>query len=229
MFEEQGAQASLRDIARRAEVGLGTLYRHFPTRDALLDSLLGRHFDALAAQAADLAAAHPPREALTTWLRAFAAQAAAYQDLSAALMDTINDETSPLHASCATPRTPATSAPTSTASNSSPSSTPSPGSPGTPPPSPPAATTSSTSSSTASPPRRPGGERPARVGGPSEGQRVGGESRRVSSRPGADRTTSPARWNSVVSAVSRSVVCQVSTGRGPRSVGWGSTEASVQR
>ncbi|GAA0957287.1 helix-turn-helix domain-containing protein [Actinocorallia libanotica] len=104
VFEEQGAQASLRDIARRAEVGLGTLYRHFPTRDALLDSLLGRHFDALAAQAADLAAAHPPREALTTWLRAFAAQAAAYQDLSAALMDTINDETSPLHASCSAMR-----------------------------------------------------------------------------------------------------------------------------
>ena len=33
---EQGAEASLRDIARRAEVGLGTLYRHFPTREALL-------------------------------------------------------------------------------------------------------------------------------------------------------------------------------------------------
>ena len=37
---EQGAQASLRDIARRAEVGLGTLYRHFPTREALLEAML---------------------------------------------------------------------------------------------------------------------------------------------------------------------------------------------
>lgn len=104
VFEEQGAQASLRDIARRAGVGLGTLYRHFPTRDALLEALLGHRFDALAAEADALAAARPPHEALAAWLRAFTVQAAAYQDLSATLMDTLDDEASPLHASCAAMR-----------------------------------------------------------------------------------------------------------------------------
>ena len=50
---EQGAEASLRDVARRADVGLGTLYRHFPTREALLEALLRTNVDELAAQAAD--------------------------------------------------------------------------------------------------------------------------------------------------------------------------------
>ncbi len=52
---EQGTQASLRDIARRAGVGLGTLYRHFPNREALLDVLMRRRFDHLAARAAEMA------------------------------------------------------------------------------------------------------------------------------------------------------------------------------
>ena len=47
---EHGADASLRDIARRAGVGLGTLYRHFPTREALLEALLRTSFDELTAQ-----------------------------------------------------------------------------------------------------------------------------------------------------------------------------------
>ena len=51
---EQGADASLRDIARRAGVGLGTLYRHFPTREALLETLLRAGFDDLAVSADDL-------------------------------------------------------------------------------------------------------------------------------------------------------------------------------
>lgn len=40
---EQGVNASLRDVARRAGVGLGTLYRHFPTRDSLLEALEYQH------------------------------------------------------------------------------------------------------------------------------------------------------------------------------------------
>lgn len=39
VFVEQGAEASLRDIARRAGLGMGTLYRHFPNRDSLLEAL----------------------------------------------------------------------------------------------------------------------------------------------------------------------------------------------
>ncbi len=104
VLEEQGAQASLRDIARRADVGLGTLYRHFPTREALLAALLGERFDALAAKADALAAAHAPYEALDLWLRDYTVQAVTYQDLTVSLMATLNDETSPLNASCATMR-----------------------------------------------------------------------------------------------------------------------------
>lgn len=52
-----GADASLRDIARRADVGLSTMYRHFPTREALLEALLRTNFDELAAKAAALESA----------------------------------------------------------------------------------------------------------------------------------------------------------------------------
>ncbi|MFG1703106.1 TetR/AcrR family transcriptional regulator [Nonomuraea sp. M3C6] len=97
---EQGTEASLRDIARRAEVGLGTLYRHFPTREALLEALLRQGFDRLAARAEALADAGSPREALLEWLRDFAGGAGAYRGLAGSMMATLNDEASPLYASC---------------------------------------------------------------------------------------------------------------------------------
>src|SRR4051812_41805783 len=78
---EQGAQASLREIARRAEVGLGTLYRHFPTRDALLEALLGQGFDRLAAKAAALEETDPPDAALKEWLRDFAVGSGTFSGL----------------------------------------------------------------------------------------------------------------------------------------------------
>ena len=56
VFVEQGAEASLRDIARRAGVGMGTLYRHFPNRDSLLEALLRSRFAALTARAESLLA-----------------------------------------------------------------------------------------------------------------------------------------------------------------------------
>ncbi len=97
---EQGTQASLRDIARRAGIGLGTLYRHFPTRDELLETLLGERFDRLAATATALETAHPPADALTEWLAEYAAFAAVYRGLTSSVMATLEDETSSLHASC---------------------------------------------------------------------------------------------------------------------------------
>ncbi|MEU1391856.1 MULTISPECIES: helix-turn-helix domain-containing protein [unclassified Nonomuraea] len=100
VIEEQGTEASLRDVARRAEVGLGTLYRHFPTREALLEALLRQRFDLLAERARTLAGAAAPHEALVEWLRSFVAGAGAYRGLAASMMATINDEGSPLHASC---------------------------------------------------------------------------------------------------------------------------------
>jgi len=97
---EEGADASLRDIARRAEVGLGTLYRHFPTRDALFEALLRDSFDALAVQAGALLAAVAPGDALVTWLRATVAMAQALHGVIAPMVAAIDAPDSALHASC---------------------------------------------------------------------------------------------------------------------------------
>ena len=97
---EEGADASLRDIARRAGVGLGTLYRHFPTREALLEALLRTGFDALAARAADLETSRPPGPALEEWLRDFVACAQRYRGVIASMVAAIEDPASALHASC---------------------------------------------------------------------------------------------------------------------------------
>jgi AcrR family transcriptional regulator len=47
VFAEQGADAQIDDVARRAKVGVGTVYRHFPTKDALLDALVRERFDVI--------------------------------------------------------------------------------------------------------------------------------------------------------------------------------------
>jgi AcrR family transcriptional regulator len=70
-FAERGAETSLEDIARRAEVGIGTLYRHFPTRPALLEAVYIDEVEAVCASADDFAALEP-WEALTGWLRRYA-------------------------------------------------------------------------------------------------------------------------------------------------------------
>ncbi|MFD7984514.1 TetR/AcrR family transcriptional regulator [Kitasatospora indigofera] len=97
---EQGTQASLRDVARRADVGLGTLYRHFPTREDLLETLLRERFDGLATRAADLGRTLEPAAALTEWLSGFIVSTGGYRGLAGSLMATLNDPDSPLHASC---------------------------------------------------------------------------------------------------------------------------------
>ncbi|MFB6789872.1 TetR/AcrR family transcriptional regulator [Streptomyces olivaceus] len=68
VFAEHGAGASLDDIARRAEVGTGTLYRHFPTRQALLEAVYLESVEAIAARADTIAATRPPGAALVAWL-----------------------------------------------------------------------------------------------------------------------------------------------------------------
>ncbi|MEU0411813.1 helix-turn-helix domain-containing protein [Streptomyces griseorubiginosus] len=67
-FAEHGEGASLDDIAKRAGVGSGTLYRHFPTRRALLEAAYVDRVEGLARRAGELAAELPPGEALTEWL-----------------------------------------------------------------------------------------------------------------------------------------------------------------
>ncbi|MFI0508584.1 TetR/AcrR family transcriptional regulator [Streptomyces sp. WSLK1-5] len=100
VITEQGVDASLRDIARRAGVGLATLIRHFPTREALLEALLRTSFDELAAQAADLETAAEPDDALASWLRDFVACAHNYRGVVALMVTAIEDPESALHASC---------------------------------------------------------------------------------------------------------------------------------
>jgi len=67
-FSEVGAEVALEEIARRAEVGIGTLYRHFPTRDALLAAVYQREVEQLSASADALLASRPAGEALRAWL-----------------------------------------------------------------------------------------------------------------------------------------------------------------
>ncbi|MFF3576875.1 TetR/AcrR family transcriptional regulator [Streptomyces mirabilis] len=69
-FAENGAEASLEDIARCAGVGIGTLYRNFPTRRHLFESVYADEVNALCRMAQDVAALEP-WEALTSWLRRF--------------------------------------------------------------------------------------------------------------------------------------------------------------
>jgi AcrR family transcriptional regulator len=68
-FTEDGSGAYLDDIARRANVGAGTLYRHFPTREALLAAVYRGDVEAMAAKAEEFAAGLAPLEALHAWLR----------------------------------------------------------------------------------------------------------------------------------------------------------------
>jgi AcrR family transcriptional regulator len=68
-FTEHGAEASLDDIARRAGVGPGTLYRHFPDRVALMEAVYRADFSRISSRAYELLAEKPPEEALELWMR----------------------------------------------------------------------------------------------------------------------------------------------------------------
>ncbi|MFC0041879.1 TetR/AcrR family transcriptional regulator [Actinomadura rayongensis] len=105
VFAEQGTEASLRDVARRAGVGIGTLYRHFPTRDALLEAVLHDGLDALRAQAEESLDAESPGAALAAWLERFSAGAGGCQGVPGSVMGALQDERSELFAACSAMRT----------------------------------------------------------------------------------------------------------------------------
>jgi AcrR family transcriptional regulator len=90
-FEEQGTDASLEDIARRAGVGIGTLYRHFPTRQALLEAVYIGEVEEMSRSAAGLADLEP-WDALATWLRRYVGFAATKRALLAAMMATMDKD-----------------------------------------------------------------------------------------------------------------------------------------
>lgn len=83
---EQGAEASLEEIARRAGVGSATLHRHFSSRHDLLDAVFQDRVEALCGKAADLLDDPSPQAALETWLRAVVAHASANRGLAPLLM-----------------------------------------------------------------------------------------------------------------------------------------------
>lgn len=85
-FAAQGTNASLEDIARRAGVGIGTLYRHFPNRQALLSAVIEDTVGDLLARAREHLTAPQPCAALVSWLRDVITHSSEYRGLSRALM-----------------------------------------------------------------------------------------------------------------------------------------------
>ena len=84
-FSEVGADVSLEEIARLAGVGIGTLYRHFPTRDAIVEAVYRREVRQLSESAARLLESAPPGEALRQWMRLFVDYIATKKVLGSAL------------------------------------------------------------------------------------------------------------------------------------------------
>ena len=85
VFSSGGPQASLEAVARHAGVGIGTLYRHFPTREILFEAVYRREVDQLVEFAAALAACPAPVAALRQWLHANVAFVATKKGMVAAL------------------------------------------------------------------------------------------------------------------------------------------------
>jgi AcrR family transcriptional regulator len=89
VFAARGSDASLEEIARGAGVGIGTLYRHFPTRDDLVEAVFRDRIAELEALADSLLASDAPGDALATWLHAQLDQAATCRGLAAEAMLTM--------------------------------------------------------------------------------------------------------------------------------------------
>jgi AcrR family transcriptional regulator len=71
VFAEKGVEIALDEVARRAGVGIATLYRHFPTREALVTGTYLRQIDKLCDGVDEMLAVFPPDQALTAWMRRF--------------------------------------------------------------------------------------------------------------------------------------------------------------
>lgn len=97
-FAEHDTSASLEDIARRAQVGIGTLYRHFPTRQDLLEAAYIDEVEAICRSADDLAGLEP-WDALSQWLHRFVGFAATKRALAEQLFEYI-DRDSEVFSSC---------------------------------------------------------------------------------------------------------------------------------
>ena len=99
-FADAGSATSLEEIARRAGVGIGTLYRHFPTRQDLLEAVYVEEVERLCRSADDLADL-PPWEALIAWLHRFVGYLATKRALAEELLAYL-DRDAPVFRGCRT-------------------------------------------------------------------------------------------------------------------------------
>jgi len=98
LFADAGEDVALEAIAERAGVGIGTLYRHFPTREALAEAAYRNEVRRLCDAAAQLLAEHPPDEALAEWMDRFVTYVAAKRSMANMLQSVIASSDSALHA-----------------------------------------------------------------------------------------------------------------------------------
>lgn len=100
-FTSHGADVPLEEIARRAGVGIGTLYRHFPTREDLLAKVLDQSTSAMVRRGRELMEGSSPGEDLIQWIRELAEYTATYRGLTTTLANSYVAETgSRLCSSC---------------------------------------------------------------------------------------------------------------------------------
>jgi AcrR family transcriptional regulator len=94
-FVEEGVDASLEEIARRAGVGSATLHRHFPSRRALLGAVFHEQVEGLCREAAELATADDAAAALTTWMGRLASYIESTRGIAASLLLDLQGEEGP--------------------------------------------------------------------------------------------------------------------------------------
>jgi len=98
VFEVQGASAALESIAKQAGVGIGTLYRHFPTRKALLEAIYADKVSALVAGVPSLLRKMSPDKAILAWLEMIVDYSAQYAGFSGLIASAAKDNNSPITA-----------------------------------------------------------------------------------------------------------------------------------
>ncbi|MFE9427584.1 TetR/AcrR family transcriptional regulator [Kitasatospora sp. NPDC006697] len=100
-FESHGSEAALEDVAARAGVAIGTLYRHFPTRAALVEAATRDGLAELAEQPGRPDAPVDPLTALTAWMHRAVRHFSTFRGLVGILAQSMYDEGTPSHAACA--------------------------------------------------------------------------------------------------------------------------------
>ncbi|MCC5475719.1 TetR/AcrR family transcriptional regulator [Streptomyces barringtoniae] len=96
-FAREGAGASVKDIARAAGVGVGTLYRRFPSKELLIEAIYRQEVQRLCEAAEHLTATQSPVDALRTWMERFIDFMAAKQGMADALAVVLTDESEKVH------------------------------------------------------------------------------------------------------------------------------------